>query len=497
MSITTETTSVQTGVTSSGPSTTEAAKSIGESGIMPTLPLLSSRVLILPVNQNLEHELRGSYHSQIYHNQGVEQTAEHGTAWINAQLGLDQWGRNKKSVYNTPQSLDQIIIGQKNNTITSMLVCIAALEQSLQKVNPNGSVNKLSRSCSRSIPIANPSWYYRAEPSQPTFIPTIRNFTFDGRPLPYNGNPQGSASNYGTTPVVPAMRWPPRAPGYPPKALFLPEQGGQPEPGSRILPRYIHTVEELLEEEQWIEYEANQAQNQTRARNNTRRRDARNPQRENQPEAQLYQEHERDFRQDGFAREEETAPTFTTEVGFKTMVEDMVQKKQGIEVPEVMGKPSWWIQASIDRVGATVWWALPSASSIARSYYHGTWSSTDMGSETGTRRDPTESSSTTDAPSSSSYIPTTPTNSTSFSNNSPTILYWHSSSWACTCGTLRILAYTRIDKYGRPMQATVHHDCTLPEWKMLWQEVNRPHNYKLLSLSTLAIIIEEVSDEDN
>ncbi|CAI9103259.1 OLC1v1001710C1 [Oldenlandia corymbosa var. corymbosa] len=325
--------------------------------------------------------------------------AEHGTVWLNAQLGLDQWGRTKELAYNTLRSLEHIIIGQQSNTITSMLARIAALEQSLQKVNPNGGAipetppitpdvslkvpllnpstalthdNPLYSTASTPVqgwttsgvsqsggvpegaPTPNPNWYYRAEPSQPAFIPPIRNFTFDGRPLPYYGNPQLPATNQGTTAVVPAMRWPPRAPGYPPAGNFVPPRGivpssrpllppnpiegqnnqlqhidgvqtqaiptpvnvqlvsaiantppianplpnnnqrfvgyGQQEAVPRIMPRRVPTVEEILEEQQWIEYEANEAQNRAKARNNARRREARNPQRKNQPEALLYQE---------------------------------------------------------------------------------------------------------------------------------------------------------------------------------------------------------------
>ncbi|CAI9106165.1 OLC1v1005243C1 [Oldenlandia corymbosa var. corymbosa] len=159
MSTATTTTFVLTGVTSSGPSTTEAAKSTGETGVASTLSLPSSGVQILPVNQNLEHELRSSYHSQIH--QGAEQTVEHETTWLNAQLWLDQWGHTKESAYNTPQGPEQIIIGQQNNTITSMLACITALEQSLQKVNPSGVVvpetPRITPDASLRVPLFNPS----------------------------------------------------------------------------------------------------------------------------------------------------------------------------------------------------------------------------------------------------------------------------------------------------------------------------------------------------
>ncbi|CAI9103078.1 OLC1v1001510C1 [Oldenlandia corymbosa var. corymbosa] len=262
MSTTTATTSVPTRVTSSGPSTTEAAKSTREIGAASTLPLPSSGVPTLSVNQNLEHELRSSYDSQFHQNQGAEQTAKHWLAWLNAQLGLDQRGRTKESAYNTPQDLEQIIIGQQNNTITSMLARVAALEQSFQKVNPNGGTvpetpsitpdaslkvpllnpsttlthdNPLFSNSSTAVqglsasgvsqvgvvpeitPIPNPSWYYCAEQSQPAFIPPVGNFTFDG-----------------------AVRWPPKAPGYPSTGGFTPPRGIIPPPRLVIPPNSLN-----------------------------------------------------------------------------------------------------------------------------------------------------------------------------------------------------------------------------------------------------------------
>ncbi|CAI9117354.1 OLC1v1018731C1 [Oldenlandia corymbosa var. corymbosa] len=54
-----------------------------------------------------------------------------------------------------------------------------------------------------------------------------------------------------------------------------------------------------------------------------------------------------------------------------------------------------------------------------------------------------------------------------------------------------------MDKYGRPQQATMRRDMSLPEWKLLLQEVNRPYNYNVLRPLLAAPSIEEVSNEDN
>ncbi|CAI9094888.1 OLC1v1030712C1 [Oldenlandia corymbosa var. corymbosa] len=54
-----------------------------------------------------------------------------------------------------------------------------------------------------------------------------------------------------------------------------------------------------------------------------------------------------------------------------------------------------------------------------------------------------------------------------------------------------------MDKYGRPQQATMRRDMSLPEWKLLLQEVNRPYNYNMLRPLPDAPSIEEVFNEDN
>ncbi|CAI9105926.1 OLC1v1004963C1 [Oldenlandia corymbosa var. corymbosa] len=54
-----------------------------------------------------------------------------------------------------------------------------------------------------------------------------------------------------------------------------------------------------------------------------------------------------------------------------------------------------------------------------------------------------------------------------------------------------------MDKYGRPQQATMRRDMTLPEWKLLLQEVNMPYNYNMLRPLPAAPSIEEVFNEDN
>ncbi|CAI9098829.1 OLC1v1035549C1 [Oldenlandia corymbosa var. corymbosa] len=54
--------------------------------------------------------------------------------------------------------------------------------------------------------------------------------------------------------------------------------------------------------------------------------------------------------------------------------------------------------------------------------------------------------------------------------------------------------FVRMDKYGRPQQATMRRDMSLPEWKLLLQEFSRPYNYNMLRPLPAAPSIEEVSN---
>ncbi|CAI9112311.1 OLC1v1012748C1 [Oldenlandia corymbosa var. corymbosa] len=284
MSTRTAATSTPIGVTSSGVSTVETTILAGEQGASSTLPLAASGVVSTPsLNRSLYSEFRSSYHHQFYPYSGVDQSPEYGTSLLNAKLGLDQWGRIKESTYNTPQSVQQIIIEQQNNTITRMVSHIAALEQSLQKINPKGAAtletplvtpdtsmripipdlsmlitheNPLFSNASMPVqglatmgvsgviqtgvlhlggvpegtPVPNPSWYYKVEQGRPAFMPPLGNFTFNGWQLPQFGNYHGSLAGFGSTPSTLAMRWPPRGPGYPVVSGFTPPRGIVPPP---------------------------------------------------------------------------------------------------------------------------------------------------------------------------------------------------------------------------------------------------------------------------